>query len=80
MLWLRARELMLAQEFTSCSLWVFPQNDRAIRFYRAAGFVYDQTVPRSFELGVTQLQEIRFVCRLDGCRSCRLLDRTGINP
>lgn len=35
LLWLRARALMLAQGFQSCSLWVFPQNERAIRFYRS---------------------------------------------
>ena len=66
LLWLRARELMLAQGFKSCSLWVFPQNDRAIKFYHSAGFVHDGSEPKSFELGGTQLQEVRFVSRLDG--------------
>ncbi len=66
LLWLRARELMLAQGFKSCSLWVFPQNDRAIKFYRSAGFVHDGSVPKSFVLGGTQLQEVRYVSRLDG--------------
>ena len=66
MLWLRARELMLAQGFTSCSLWVFPQNDRAIKFYRAAGFAHDESEPKTFELGGSQLQEVRFVSQLDG--------------
>jgi ribosomal protein S18 acetylase RimI-like enzyme len=66
MLWLRTRELMRAQGFTSCSLWVFPQNHRAIAFYRAAGFVPDGTEPKSFELGGAQLQEVRFVAQLDG--------------
>jgi len=66
MLWLRARELMLAQGFTSCSLWVFPQNKRAIKFYLAAGFVRAQSPPKTFELGGKQLQEVRFVSQLDG--------------
>ena len=66
LLWLRARELMLAQGFKSCSLWVFPQNDRAIKFYRAAGFAHDGSAPKSFELGGAQLQEVRFVSQLDG--------------
>jgi L-amino acid N-acyltransferase YncA len=66
MMWLRARELMLAQGFRSCSLWVFPQNDRAIRFYRAAGFASDGAEPKSFELGGTHLQEVRLVAQLDG--------------
>jgi len=65
-LWLRARELMLAQGFTACSLWVFPQNDRAIKFYSSAGFAHDGSAPKSFELGGAQLQEVRFVSRLDG--------------
>jgi L-amino acid N-acyltransferase YncA len=66
LLWLRARELMLAQGFKSCSLWVFPQNDRAIKFYRSAGFSHDGSAPKSFELAGTQLQEVRFVSQLDG--------------
>ena len=65
-LWLRARELMLAQGFRSCSLWVFPQNDRAIQFYHSAGFAHDGSAPKSFELGGAQLQEVRFVSQLDG--------------
>ncbi len=64
-LWLRARGLMRDRGFTNCSLWVFPQNERAIRFYRAAGFVADALPPQAFELGGRQLQEVRYVCRLD---------------
>jgi len=66
LLWVRARELMLAQGFKSCSLWVFPQNDRAIKFYHSAGFAHDGSAPKSFEISGTQLQEVRFVSRLDG--------------
>jgi L-amino acid N-acyltransferase YncA len=65
LLWLRARARMLAQGFKSCSLWVFPQNDRAIKFYRAAGFTHDGSTPKPFELGGAQLQEVRFVAQLD---------------
>ena len=65
-LWLRARQLMLVQGFRSCSLWVFPQNDRAIKFYRSVGFAPDGSAPKSFELGGTQLQEVRYVAQLDG--------------
>ena len=57
---------MLEQGFTSCSLWVFPQNDRAIKFYRSAGFAHDGSAPKSLELGGKQLQEVRFVSQLDG--------------
>jgi L-amino acid N-acyltransferase YncA len=64
-LWLRAKGLMLEQGFRSCSLWVFPQNARAIKFYCAVGFVPDPAPPKSFELGGTQLEEVRYVCQLD---------------
>ncbi|MDQ7730754.1 GNAT family N-acetyltransferase [Halomonas sp. SpR8] len=61
LLWLRAKELMLEQDFKSCSLWVFPQNERAIKFYHSAGFSHDGAAPKNFELGGAQLQEVRFV-------------------
>jgi ribosomal protein S18 acetylase RimI-like enzyme len=66
MLWLEARARMRAQGFEACSLWVFPQNERAIRFYRAAGFSAGSSAPQEFELDGQRLQEARYVCRLDG--------------
>jgi ribosomal protein S18 acetylase RimI-like enzyme len=66
LLWLRARELMREKGFATCSLWVFPQNERAIRFYRAAGFVADPSPAKTFELAGQQLQEVRYSSRLDG--------------
>lgn len=65
-LWVRAKEIMLEQGFVSCSLWVFPQNARAIRFYRAAGFECDPSLPKGFELGGVHLQEVRYASRLAG--------------
>ncbi|MBT2771096.1 GNAT family N-acetyltransferase [Halomonas sp. ISL-60] len=65
-LWLRAKELMLVQGFKSCSLWVFPQNERAIKFYRSIGFAHDGAAPKNFELGGARLQEVRFVSQLIG--------------
>jgi ribosomal protein S18 acetylase RimI-like enzyme len=64
MLWQRARERMIEQGYTSCSLWVFAGNDRAIRFYRAAGFLPDPRPHQAFELGGRQVHEARYVCRL----------------
>ena len=64
-LWLRARELMLEQDFKSCRLWVFPQNSRAIKFYQTAGFIRDSSPPKSFELAGRQLQEVRYAYQLD---------------
>jgi len=66
LLWLRAKELMVEQGFKSCSLWVFPQNERAIKFYRSVGFSHDGAPPKNFELGGAQLQEVRFVSQF-GC-------------
>jgi L-amino acid N-acyltransferase YncA len=65
-LWSRARELLRQQGYSSCSLWVFPENERAIRFYRSVGFVADTLPPRHFEFGSQQLLEVRYVCRIDG--------------
>ncbi len=65
-LWLRARELMRAQGFESCSLWVLARNERAIGFYRAAGFSHDGGASNTLEMGGAQLQEIRFVTQLVG--------------
>lgn len=65
-LWLRARDLMRVQGFESCSLWVLAQNERAIRFYGAAGFLHDGVPPKSLEMGGAQLQELRMVTRLHG--------------
>lgn len=64
-LWLHTKDLMIRQAYRSCSLWVFPENDRAIRFYRAAGFVADPSSSKSLELGGKQLQEVRYMLRLD---------------
>ena len=64
-LWLEAKSRMLQQQFTSCSLWVFPQNVRAIKFYEAAGLVRDPSPPKSFKLGGIRLQMVRYACQLD---------------
>ncbi|HEY9064706.1 MAG TPA: GNAT family N-acetyltransferase [Burkholderiaceae bacterium] len=63
-LWAHARDRMRAQGYTSCSLWVFAQNERAIRFYRAAGFAPAPLPEQTFELGGRQLREVCYVCRL----------------
>jgi ribosomal protein S18 acetylase RimI-like enzyme len=65
-LWLRARELMREKGYVTCSLWVSSQNDQAIRFYRSIGFAADDLPPQGLELGGQQLQEVRYVCRIDG--------------
>ena len=65
LLWQGAKELMLEQGFKSCNLWVFPQNERAIKFYHSVGFAHDGAAPKHFELGGAQLQEVRFISQFD---------------
>ena len=64
-LWLRARELLSQQGYSTCSLWVFTENEQAIRFYKAIGFVAGTLPPQELECGGQQLQEVRYVCRID---------------
>ena len=65
MLWHRARARMLEQGFKTVSAWVFTQNARAIRFYRAAGFAPDLPSVKEFELGGEPVQEIRYMRGLE---------------
>ncbi|TMI05265.1 MAG: GNAT family N-acetyltransferase, partial [Betaproteobacteria bacterium] len=65
MLWHRAQARMLEQGFKTVSAWVFTQNARAIRFYRAAGFAADLSSVKEFELGGGQVQEIRYARALE---------------
>ncbi len=64
-LWRRSRARMLEQGFKTVSAWLFAQNARAIKFYRAAGFAPDLSSVTEFELGGKQLQEIRYARRLE---------------
>jgi ribosomal protein S18 acetylase RimI-like enzyme len=64
-LWLASRESMRQRGARSVSLWVIDGNERAIGFYRAAGFLPDADLPKPFELGGVQLGELRFVLRLE---------------
>ena len=65
MLWHRSQARMLEQGFKTVSAWVFTQNARAIKFYRAAGFAPDLSSVKEFELGGKQLQEIRYARALE---------------
>ena len=65
MLWLASLEILLAQGFKTVSLWVIAGNERAIKFYSAAGFKPEPTSIKEFTLGGVQLQEIRYVFRGD---------------
>jgi ribosomal protein S18 acetylase RimI-like enzyme len=60
-LWLEALQRIEAEGFKSVSLWVIARNERAIRFYERAGFVVEPKSRKSFELGGTTLEELRYV-------------------
>ena len=65
-LWLAARERMLEQRVRSVSLWVIATNQRAISFYRAAGFRPADVSPKELTLGGVKVQEVRYVQALGG--------------
>ncbi|MCV2350448.1 GNAT family N-acetyltransferase [Paucibacter sp. Y2R2-4] len=65
-LWEASRTVAANRGASSVSLWVFADNERAIRFYQKAGFTVDNGSRKTFEFGGIQLQEVRCVRRLDG--------------
>ncbi|MGH8420115.1 MAG: GNAT family N-acetyltransferase [Pseudomonas sp.] len=60
LLWLKARQHLIDQGFRSVTLWVLAQNDRAIRFYRNAGFSPQDASVRAISRGGRTLEEIRY--------------------
>lgn len=65
-LWLASREALLERGARSVSLWVIANNERAIRFYNAAGFEAESSSLKTFELGGARIEEIRYGQRLGG--------------
>jgi ribosomal protein S18 acetylase RimI-like enzyme len=61
LLWLEALQRIVAEGYKSVSLWVIAGNERAVRFYERAGFVVELESRKSFELGDTTLEELRYV-------------------
>jgi ribosomal protein S18 acetylase RimI-like enzyme len=59
-LWLMARSRLIERGFAAATLWVLMDNARAIRFYRAAGFVPEAATEKQLEVGGKSLGEIRF--------------------
>jgi len=65
-LWTTARDCLVAQGHETVSLWVLAGNERAIRFYRAAGFQAEPQAVRAFELAGVPLQEVRYWSTVKG--------------
>ena len=61
MLWLEAKQRIVAEGYQSISLWVIAANRRAIEFYERAGFSAEPDSRKLFELGGTTLEELRYV-------------------
>jgi GNAT superfamily N-acetyltransferase len=65
-LWLRTlREMKLAGA-ARVALWVLAKNERAIRFYRVAGFTEDVGSRKSIQIGGVSVDEVRYVRQLAG--------------
>lgn len=63
-LWLASRDMMRSKGAEQISLWVLAGNDRAINFYKVAGFQEDIGSLKPIELGGTQHFEVRYVLQL----------------
>jgi ribosomal protein S18 acetylase RimI-like enzyme len=63
-LWLAALEHIRTQACSSVSLWVLAGNERARRFYAAAGFAPDPSSMREFTIGGARVSELRYVLPL----------------
>jgi len=53
------------RHFRSVTLWVLEENERAIRFYRAAGFKPEAASRKDIDIGGKLLSEIRYERSLD---------------
>ncbi len=58
---LESRAQLLAKGMKRISLWVIAGNERALRFYRSAGFEPEEHSLKTFELAGAQIGEIRYV-------------------
>jgi ribosomal protein S18 acetylase RimI-like enzyme len=63
-LWLRAKQRLAERGFGRATLWVLADNDRAVRFYRAAGF--SPVSERDIEIGGKLLREARYEAPIGG--------------
>lgn len=59
-LWQAARARLQQRGFKETTLWVLRANERAMRFYRAAGFFPNELTIRKIKVGSAMLEEIRY--------------------
>ena len=65
-LWQASRDASVRRGARRVSLWVFASNERAIKFYKTAGFKPEAKSLKRFELGGVQVDEVRYVQQLAG--------------
>jgi ribosomal protein S18 acetylase RimI-like enzyme len=63
-LWAYVQEHLSRSGFSDVTLWVLKDNTGALAFYRSNGFVVDDGIEKTVELGGTELIEIRLRKRL----------------
>lgn len=62
-LWLASLEILVWRGATDIGAWVLEGNERAIRFYAAAGFRPESGAVKVCELGGAAVREVRYVWR-----------------
>lgn len=78
-LWLAALERMREAACSAVSLWVLAGNERARRFYAAAGFAPDLASEREFAIGGARVAELRYVRELRGQGFVAVVSTAGID-
>jgi ribosomal protein S18 acetylase RimI-like enzyme len=63
-LWNVARARLVERSFASVTLWVLEENERATRFYHAAGFAPDTALRKETSIGGKYVWEVRYACAL----------------
>lgn len=61
-LWHAGLQSLIEQGHCRLTLWVLLRNDRAIRFYRKAGWVEETGTRRTLARGGVTLEEVRYGC------------------
>ncbi|MGC1173849.1 N-acetyltransferase family protein [Polaromonas sp.] len=65
-LWLHSLSAMRIAGAKRATLWVLAENERAIRFYRAAGFAEDESSRKVVHIGGVSVDEIRYAQQIAG--------------
>jgi len=64
-LWCTAQRRLIEGGFTRVTLWVFADNQRAVRFYEALGLQAQPASENEIKIGGRMLKEVRYAMELD---------------